>query len=869
MNDKFAITADMVNSNMNVMSTVSPSQKDSPVSDSVPIFDDGVIGEEEGTTTSEPLQSPAKASIQGNLQALLQKHGADNLPPIEAVSASSASIAGARSRSNTLLSDFGFSSGVRSRSNTMGSDLDLDFVHYACDAWGLIVSNTQQQHLNQLQTTTTSVQYQHSQLIFSGKDLGTATSTHGPANTVAAATTTNSIAASFPPRSSTVGPSDTTAQTLTSKPSAPIAVAASTTSIPAKHPGSAYIVHTGGRRSCSPALSLSFEDSVSGFFGSTGLLSHTPPLNGTSYEASHFGKRMRSGSISGRLRSASDLEDRGIIDRSQRNLLKDLIISNAQDAELQAVLDHYETTGDTSGLEQLISEGRLLQRHHADTLDLLDDLDLDFLNVGGDDVAGGGVDFEGLVDAGTPGLGIVASQGFGTKHPSKESAFPDDGVGDLEFNDDLGESDADTRAPATRSSSRAAAQAALSSRTSRRRRSVPARVTAAAGFHVDGFVLSPDISASKGAMIRGFIGSPRSSKDGTTSGPDDVIGDMDFDGDIGDDDNVRAPSTTYPLILSAEVPAAHGMSLDELQRRRADSIQIFSSLFGSSASDDFAQATFGKWADDMNIEEVEKDEWEFEETTEMSEADTGKPRRGRRKSEATLMKEREAEDRRRERIQRREEKEREKQERKDQKERERREREEKEEIMKEEKRLAKELAALAKLEKKMEIEQKKAEKLKEKIEKEKEKEEKKVKKEQEKKEGDSPPAKTKPKEKDKEKQKEKDKKEEPMEEDEPLRKETPSGLGRPRSMSDPNVTYRTDEFGLLSVDAPEGWVGAYSPDSRKMRIDRFLAKRNHRVWTKTVKYDVRKNFADSRLRVKGRFVKKEDEQLMRDLMSLT
>jgi len=68
---------------------------------------------------------------------------------------------------------------------------------------------------------------------------------------------------------------------------------------------------------------------------------------------------------------------------------------------------------------------------------------------------------------------------------------------------------------------------------------------------------------------------------------------------------------------------------------------------------------------------------------------------------------------------------------------------------------------------------------------------------------------------------------------------------------------------------PEGWVGAYSPQSRSLRIQRFLEKRDCRVWTKKVKYDVRKNFADSRMRVKGRFVKKEDEVLMRELMSLT
>jgi CCT motif len=49
-----------------------------------------------------------------------------------------------------------------------------------------------------------------------------------------------------------------------------------------------------------------------------------------------------------------------------------------------------------------------------------------------------------------------------------------------------------------------------------------------------------------------------------------------------------------------------------------------------------------------------------------------------------------------------------------------------------------------------------------------------------------------------------------------------------------------------------GYIGAYSPEARRERIERFLAKRDKRVWTKKVKYDVRKNFADSRLRVKVR-----------------
>lgn len=74
---------------------------------------------------------------------------------------------------------------------------------------------------------------------------------------------------------------------------------------------------------------------------------------------------------------------------------------------------------------------------------------------------------------------------------------------------------------------------------------------------------------------------------------------------------------------------------------------------------------------------------------------------------------------------------------------------------------------------------------------------------------------------------------------------------------------------VLPADAKAlGYVGAYSPEQRKERILKFLEKRQRRVWTKKVKYDVRKNFADSRMRIKGRFVKKEDEDIMRELMAI-
>jgi hypothetical protein len=55
------------------------------------------------------------------------------------------------------------------------------------------------------------------------------------------------------------------------------------------------------------------------------------------------------------------------------------------------------------------------------------------------------------------------------------------------------------------------------------------------------------------------------------------------------------------------------------------------------------------------------------------------------------------------------------------------------------------------------------------------------------------------------------------------------------------------------------YIGIYSPQARKIRIKKFIEKRKYRMWSKKVKYDVRKSFADSRVRVKGRFVKKSED----------
>ena len=59
-------------------------------------------------------------------------------------------------------------------------------------------------------------------------------------------------------------------------------------------------------------------------------------------------KRSRTGSVSGRLRAASELEDMGLIDKSQKGVIKDLIISG--DKTLQSALEKYEH-GDSAELE--------------------------------------------------------------------------------------------------------------------------------------------------------------------------------------------------------------------------------------------------------------------------------------------------------------------------------------------------------------------------------------------------------------------------------------------------------------------------------------------------------------------------------------
>mmetsp|Transcript_19457 Transcript_19457/g.28839 ORF Transcript_19457/g.28839 Transcript_19457/m.28839 type:complete len:297 (-) Transcript_19457:1125-2015(-) len=55
-----------------------------------------------------------------------------------------------------------------------------------------------------------------------------------------------------------------------------------------------------------------------------------------------------------------------------------------------------------------------------------------------------------------------------------------------------------------------------------------------------------------------------------------------------------------------------------------------------------------------------------------------------------------------------------------------------------------------------------------------------------------------------------------------------------------------------------GRIGIYTPAERAAIIGRFHSKRARRVWNKKIRYNCRKNLADRRLRVKGRFVKRSE-----------
>lgn len=73
-------------------------------------------------------------------------------------------------------------------------------------------------------------------------------------------------------------------------------------------------------------------------------------------------------------------------------------------------------------------------------------------------------------------------------------------------------------------------------------------------------------------------------------------------------------------------------------------------------------------------------------------------------------------------------------------------------------------------------------------------------------------------------------------------------------------TYPHAMGGYKGVYNKDGRIGIYTAIERTAILERFRDKRRRRVWVKKIRYDCRKNLADRRIRVKGRFVKMTPEQ---------
>lgn len=98
-------------------------------------------------------------------------------------------------------------------------------------------------------------------------------------------------------------------------PTMPVAIKKEKDGLAAALSGSVSIPGSGDGRQRKDSIGWGADDFL-------GMISHTPPAFSPGSLTMPMTKRGRSGSISSRLLSASDLEERGVIDRYQKGVLK-------------------------------------------------------------------------------------------------------------------------------------------------------------------------------------------------------------------------------------------------------------------------------------------------------------------------------------------------------------------------------------------------------------------------------------------------------------------------------------------------------------------------------------------------------------------
>jgi hypothetical protein len=535
---------------------------------------------------------------------------------------------------------------------------------------------------------------------------------------------------------------------------------------------------------------------------SLSMMSRTPPyhVGGTvqpsSYELSHFGKRIRSDSISSRLRTASEyLDDHGILTDDNANtkaILKDLVIIG--DKDLQHALDRYEYHSDPSALEDMLLSGALEERLPKD-LDILGDLDLDFLAFAVDNKSRESINEERTerrsaetqVSSSRENLSIQSmSVPFQeeSRVPSMVSPPYDDGIGDLVFGGDFEIDDhaTDDFRPFNGHRNREPSQYSEKSQKP--------------------FADSTQPSEYAGLDIAETAHRLRALSSASTSG---IANALHVHNRLSTDEyeeRMRSNSLFSALLSDAPTSGYYG-SFNAIRGHASaasdhsmadESRSAVSLTYAKNSCDpdtDWLEPYHSEGGDDLSVENLDEEDAEMG----MIKVPLDKASRSSNLQSQHLSPcSSDAEDG----------------------------------------------SDVDGHQSRAKSTSQRTERLKKKTKKIDDKSERRLQKGGERKSVD----------------------------DSSYLEHVP-GSGRPRSLSDPLLKTSVDDEGFMQVERPDGWIGAYSPSSRLVRIARYLEKRSKRVWTKTVKYDVRKNFADSRLRVKGRFVKKEDETLMRELMSLS